>query len=65
MFLVTANHILGPVYCLHASGAVDLKSFESADAKCRRLCKLNSVRLLGFSEYVRCLPRRKSDYSVS
>lgn len=25
MFPVTANHILGPFYCLHASGAVDLK----------------------------------------
>lgn len=64
MFPVTANHILGPFYCLHASGAVDLKNLESVDSKCRRVCKLTSVRVLGFSEYVQCLPRRKSDYFV-
>lgn len=64
MFLVTANDILGSLYCLHASGTVDFKSSKPADSKCRKVCNLNSVRLLGFSEYVQCLPRRKSDYFV-
>lgn len=67
MFLVTTNHILGSVCCLHASGTIDFKSsvdLKPADSKCRKVCKLNSVRLLGFSEYVQCLPRRKSDYFV-
>lgn len=64
VFLVTANHILGSVYCLHASGTVGLKSSKPADSKCKKVCKLNSVRLLGFSEYIQCLPRRKCDYFV-
>lgn len=36
MFPVTVNHVLGPVYCLGASGAVDLKNLESAGLKSER-----------------------------
>lgn len=59
MFSAIANHILRPVYSLNASDAVDLKCLESADLKCKSVCKLSKVNLLGSSLRVQRLPRRK------
>lgn len=49
VFSVIANHILRPVYCRNDSDAVNLKCSESADLKCKRVCKLSKVSLLDFS----------------
>lgn len=49
VFSVIVNHVLRPVYYLKASDAVDLKCSESSNLKCKRVCKLSKVCVLGFS----------------